>query len=263
MISDRFYLAIFVIGLVYLLSYVYILFNPDLALLVSALVYPPTALIPVLTYLPSMKKLGFSWDDKFSVMVLFQWIASIFWFLGELIWCWYYNLYLNVENPYPSIADVFYVLGYIPSIVGLGIYVYVIYKIVSPELSTRKKILGLGTALLIGSIVSWVYWYMTVLSYEGEPIPPNEFVLNGLYVLFDGLLVVIVVLGFLVIRGKLGVVLFLFLVSSILSTAYDVFFAYLEALDLYFDGHPSELLELYSYLIDGVAFYEVFKMARS
>jgi len=44
------------------------------------------------------------------------------WFLGEAIWAGY-TLILNVEIPYPSVADVFWLGGYVPFFVALYLYV--------------------------------------------------------------------------------------------------------------------------------------------
>ena len=242
--------------------YIYINLNPILAMVLSAILYPAIAFIPIVTYVPSMKKVGFSWEDKFSVMIVFQWIGSVIWFVAEVVWCWYYNLYYGWENPYPSLADIFYVAAYFPVIIGLAIYIAVLYNLAKPELTKTRKIISAITVIGSGVIVGVVYWYMVMISYEGEPIPPLEFVLNVLYVALDAILLVVVVFGFIVIRGKMGRVLLLFLVSALLIIVYDVFFAYLEAYDLYYDGHPVELLDLLSYLVDSLAFYEVLKMTK-
>ncbi|MEM3140892.1 MAG: hypothetical protein QXH15_05485, partial [Nitrososphaerota archaeon] len=49
------------------------------------------------------------------------------WFIGELAWT-LYVLWFSIEIPFPSIADVFYLAGYIPLFMGLFIYLN-IFKI--------------------------------------------------------------------------------------------------------------------------------------
>jgi len=242
--------------------YAYVNFNPIYAMVASAIIYPAIALVPVITYLPSLRRIGFDWADKFSVMIVCQWLGAIIWFIAEAIWCWYYNLYWGIENPYPSLADVFYVAAYFPIIIGLAIYVGALYRLVKPQLTTKAKIVSIVAIVGSSVLVGIIYWYMILLSYAGEPIPFIEFVLNVLYVLLDAILLIVVVFGFIVIRGKMGRVLALFLVSSLMIIVYDVFFAYLEAYGLYYDGHPIELLDLISYLVDALAFYEVRKIVR-
>jgi hypothetical protein len=44
------------------------------------------------------------------------------WFLGEVSWA-VYTLLLGIELPYPSIADVFWISGYIPMLIALFLYV--------------------------------------------------------------------------------------------------------------------------------------------
>jgi len=49
-------------------------------------------------------------QDKFSRIWLCFTLGMGFWFLGELIWA-VYALFLGVEIPYPSIADVLWLVG--------------------------------------------------------------------------------------------------------------------------------------------------------
>ncbi len=261
-IKDPFYIYSISVTLFSIFVYIYINMNPVLALIVAAILYPAIASIPVFVYLMSIRKVGFSWEDKFSIMIVFQWLGSVIWFIAEIVWCWYYNLYYGWENPYPSIADIFYIAAYIPVIVGLAIYIIYLYKTVRPELSKRQVLVNTLTAIFAGVIVGVIYWVMVVASYAGEPIPFVEFILNVLYVFLDAVLLVVIMFGFIVIRGKMGRILLLFLISCLLVIIFDVFFAYLEAYGLYYDGHPIELLDLASYVVDALAFYEVAKIAR-
>lgn len=261
-LRDKFYLSIFFVAIITTLIYIYININIELAMVVSAIIYPIIALIPIVVYLPYAKDVGFDWSDKFSVMVVFQWIGASLWFIAEVIWCWVYNLYLNIENPYPSIADIFYVAAYIPVIVGFAVYIASLYLKFSVELSKKQVYMAIAISVALGLIVAWIYWVMILLSYEGEPIPPLEFALNLLYVLLDAILLFVVLFGVLAIRGKLSKILILFFISSILVIIYDVVFAYLETFELYYDGHPIELLDLASYLVDTLAFYEVGRLAK-
>ena len=261
-IRDPCYLYMFSLLFVSIIVYVYININPIIAMVVSAILYPAIAFIPVIAYVPNIKRVGFEWGDKFSVMIVFQWLGSVIWFIAEIVWCWYYNLYYGLENPYPSIADIFYIAAYFPVIIGLAIYIATLYNITKPELTKYRKIISIVAIIGSGLLVGLVYWYMIIISYEGEPIPMIEFILNVLYVALDAILLVVVVFGFIVIRGKMGRVLALFLLSALMVIIFDVAFAYLEAFGLYYDGHPVELFDLVSYLIDSLAFYEVFRMSR-
>ena len=46
----------------------------------------------------------------------------VLWFLGELGWG-VYTMFLGVEIPYPSLADIFWLSGYIPLFIALLLYV--------------------------------------------------------------------------------------------------------------------------------------------
>ena len=69
------------------------------------------------------------------------------WFLGEAIWAGY-TLILNVEIPYPSVADVFWLGGYVPFFVALYLYV----KTFGSALS-RKTLAIFSTITVVSAIL--------------------------------------------------------------------------------------------------------------
>ncbi len=69
------------------------------------------------------------------------------WFLGEAIWA-SYTLILNVEIPYPSVADVFWLGGYVPFFVALYLYV----KTFGSALS-RKTLAIFSTITVVSAIL--------------------------------------------------------------------------------------------------------------
>ena len=42
-------------------------------------------------------------------------IGISFWFIAEMIWT-YYQVGLGIESPFPSVADLFWLIGYLPFI---------------------------------------------------------------------------------------------------------------------------------------------------
>jgi len=78
-------------------------------------------------------------------------IGIFFWFLGELTWA-IYSLILNIAIPYPSIADAFWLTGYVPLILALTAYLWLMKPAISkPTLATAS------TIVLILGILSSTY----------------------------------------------------------------------------------------------------------
>lgn len=82
------------------------------------------------------------------------WIAAGFgaWTIGELVWYWFKD-YVGID-PFPSVADVFYLLGYPLIFVGL-IKEIRLLKIKLSQLGRPTLSLGLGVVFLLALIVGY------------------------------------------------------------------------------------------------------------
>jgi len=249
----------FTLLLVYtLLILIYVIFPAENMFTISALIYPLIALIPFLIYIPSAKKVGFSWKDKFSIMVVFNALGAISWFIAEVIWCYYYNLFLRIEIPYPSEADFFYILASVLVIVGIAVYINSIYQDLKGKIRTEEVITSvIFTGFLMSFIGIILFYPITTYAAEEELA---ILCLDLIYVILDVIMTALIFFGFLIIRGKIGKILLLFLLSGLFVIVYDVAFAYLDLIGLYYDGHPIELLDIASYFLDMCAFYEIYKL---
>lgn len=63
-----------------------------------------------------IRKWGFK--GKFGIVHLGLFLGILLWFLGDTAWA-IYETVLQIEIPYPSFADVFYLVGYIPIAMGM------------------------------------------------------------------------------------------------------------------------------------------------
>ena len=110
--------------------------------------------------------------------------GALSWFVGEVLWG-FQEIFLNIKNPFPSIADAFWLLGYL--LVLAGIYcsyqiaktqevkiekviallvfmaaflvavVYFIYpKLIDPELTTLGKVISFAYVFLDLMMVFWI-----------------------------------------------------------------------------------------------------------
>ncbi len=79
------------------------------------------------------------------------------WTAGELIWYWFKD-FLGID-PFPSIADVFYLLGYPLILVGL-LKSFRLAGIKPGLLDKRALVLGIGAILLLGVVVGYFGIYL-------------------------------------------------------------------------------------------------------
>lgn len=93
------------------------------------------------------------------VSLLFLSLGLICWGSGETIWS-YYNLVLHIDVPYPSLADVMYVLTYPTWSVGL-LY---LSKALDLHITIERKIVKWPFIIVLGIIISSIYYLFLVLS---------------------------------------------------------------------------------------------------
>lgn len=83
---------------------------------------------------------------KFGYVYTGLFLGVVLWFLGEATWA-IYEVLLKVPVPYPSVADVFYLAGYLPAAAGMVGFMLFFGR----NLSRRKALLGsiLGLAIVV------------------------------------------------------------------------------------------------------------------
>jgi hypothetical protein len=63
-----------------------------------------------------VRKWGFR--GRFGIVHLGLFLGMFLWFLGNMAWV-VYETFLQIKVPYPSFADVFYLVAYIPAAIGI------------------------------------------------------------------------------------------------------------------------------------------------
>lgn len=171
----------------------------------------------------------------------------LLWFLGEVTWSVYYDV-LNVSVPYPSVADAFYLSGYIPLFAGF--YFYVTYF--RPAIS-RQVVLGVMGAILASAAVVLVLLIGPVLATSGEPLAKF---FDFAYPLLDLALLSMALLGLgLLVKGRLGTAWLFFNVGILLNVLGDLLFTYTTALGTYYLGSLPDLFFMQGYVSFALAFY--------
>jgi signal transduction histidine kinase len=170
--------------------------------------------------------------------LLFLSLSFIFWFLAEQTW----NLYEHVFeiDPYPSLADFFYILGPIFMLISISIFL----KSTGKKISRKNKIFAcvVSSIILIPSLLSTLE-----VGIEDEPF---EIIIAVSYPIVDAVLLVPVILAILfLISSKRSFFLIMILAGLILMIAADSIFLHLVILDQYDDGHPVDILWISSYTI--------------
>lgn len=88
---------------------------------------------------------------------LFLLIAIALWFTAEILWT-YYQLGLGIEVPFPSLADLFWLLGYAFLILHL-------YKILGILKKNRTNTTTVKSLIIISAILGVIFGYTLVLVY--------------------------------------------------------------------------------------------------
>jgi hypothetical protein len=173
------------------------------------------------------------------------------WFLGELIWG-VYTLALGVEIPYPSVADAFWLFGYVPLFIALESYLMLFRPAVS------KKLLGVTSSTVsIGAVASS---FLFIIPSLADTTQISATITNLAYPLLDLLLFAFSFLGLLVfattrLKGKISNVWIFINLGILMNVIADSWFSYATAQGNFYDGHPLELFFHLGYLSFILAFY--------
>ena len=148
-------------------------------------------------------------------------IGIFFWFIGEMTYM-AYQFILNIPVPYPSIAEVFYFLGY-----GFLIYhIYNSFKNIDKSISINPKsiiLVTIGVSLI--PLITTIHMFVVGIDFSSQYI---EITINLLYYLLDSILLVIVILIIYKLPRKDPFIYhwLLFCVSMILVTIADFGYTY-------------------------------------
>ena len=167
-------------------------------------------------------------------------LAILLWCLGECTWL-VYEVILGVQVPYPSIADIFYLAGYIPAFVSILSFMRIFQKLVTP----LKKIVSLLVALLILGVTS--FFLLNPLSASSSPVFVKAFDLA--YPVLDAVLMALVMMRLIAFIGTSLGRPWTWIFCGLLSYSFaDIMFSWGTLANWYYSGHPIELLWLYGYL---------------
>lgn len=114
-------------------------------------------------------------------------IGIFFWFIGEMTYM-AYQFILNIPVPYPSIAEVFYFLGY-----GFLIYhIYTSFKNIDKSVSINPKsiiLVTIGVSMI--PLITTIHMFVVGIDFSSQYI---EIIINLLYYVLDTIVLVLVIL---------------------------------------------------------------------
>lgn len=178
-------------------------------------------------------------------------IAAAFWFIAEQIWQMYDHVWEG--DPFPSEADIFYLAAY-PL---MTLFLFMSLKPVIRKTGRNVWLFAIGLAIsfLIPSVLA-AYDDM----FEEETFATT---IALAYPILGAIQVVPAIVGIMYL-AKQGASLswMLILFGFIIYGVADTFFLFAELDGTYYDGHPVDLLWLYTYILIIFAFHIRLKIAN-
>jgi len=178
---------------------------------------------------------------------------AIMWVSAEIIWI-VSELIFQID-PYPSAADLFYVMGYPFLLVFLVSYLVPFKEAIS------KKLIIIAIALSFVSLVLSINFQtneIDITKVSFETIKSFDVVFSVAYVMADGMILVPTILGiglFLRDNNRNKPMWFLIFLGVLFSLVGDSYFMILEANEEYYTGHPGELLFYFAYVMMAFGVY--------
>jgi hypothetical protein len=172
-------------------------------------------------------------------------IGFILLFVGDSI---VYNYYLYVldEDPYPSIADVFFI----------GFYFFTGYHLVK-NIKYFKKDLGISSKVgvpVLAGIMVIIFAMFTIETLEDDPL---VFYMGILYVVSSAVMLSLAILGLTVFRHSvLGMAWVMLVIGLLLYSFADAWYYYLEEIEVFSITHPVNTMWLLANIFMVYALYK-------
>lgn len=135
--------------------------------------------------------------DRAGRDLLFMALGFVFWALGDVLW-YIFKLFLKID-PFPSIADIFYLIGYVLIFIGI----YKALRLAEVSLETFKKI---GRPAL-AAIIPLVIILILIVSYFGIYLAydPSADVLTNFFSIGYGVADLILIISSLLVLSIINV----------------------------------------------------------
>ena len=193
------------------------------------------------------RRYGFRVHRRFEAVWFLFTLGTGMWIVAEVTWAIYYFI-LNVPVPYPSVADVFYIGGYFPLILGLAFY----YGAFSVALS-RRRLVAAAISIVIVALVALGLVMPTELS---KGLGPLSTLIDMIYPILDLILFSLTALCLAIfLGGRISRWWILFGAGSLLYVVGDEYFLYQVAAGTYYNGSIDDMFFILGYLTFAIAFH--------
>ncbi len=163
-------------------------------------------------------------------------LALVFWAFALFFWA-YYNLFMDIDTPYPSLADALFTLAY--PLIGLACFYFI--KFFKPLLTPAI----IRDAVLFFVLATAFCFYFLNPSLEAE-LPFWEKFFNLAYPIGDAILLAMALMMLRIGAGKMQAGFWVFLSGLLVMIAADFVFAIRTFWELYWNGGISDLLFIIS-----------------
>lgn len=173
-------------------------------------------------------------------------LGLITWGIGQMFWSIYYNIILNVEIPYPSLADVGYIMSWPFWAIGI-----VHLSRATGAHSSLKNITGKLLLFIVPIALILVSYYLLIIVARAGTL--TDFSEGYLKIFFDLSYpigdVVILTLATLIfglsinyLGGKYRISILTLLLGFVVNYIVDFAFSYTTTAETYYNGHWVDLL---------------------
>lgn len=172
-------------------------------------------------------------------------LGIFLWGVGETIWS-YYNFFLGIPAPYPSLAEI----GFAPSIFFYSLGTIFLAKATGAKFGLRSKAAKIFLIVSPLIILIAAYYLLVVVARGGVLVPPGEtplkLILDIVYPLggFVGITVAVIVSGlsFKYLGGVYGFDIYTLLLGLVGMFISDVVFSYTTTTGTYYNANFGDLL---------------------
>jgi hypothetical protein len=171
-------------------------------------------------------------------------LAFLMTFIGEIVWS-YYTVVLQ-EDPYPSIADIFF----------FAFYPLAIYHLLKNILYFKRR-LDILTKIWLTLIPIAIVSIYAYLASEGDVLSTFDLYYGSIFVAATSTTLSLAVLGMLIFRHTLlGIVWLLLALGIMVNSVADVWYYYLELFDQYDEIHVVNSMWIMGYVLVAYALYK-------
>jgi hypothetical protein len=177
--------------------------------------------------------------------------TAISWCIAETLWA-VYELVYNV-NPFPSIADIFYIGGYPLMFCFLTYYLQPVKKAITKKMWV--------VAIIISAVLAIPSIYMAISVDQNVTILDNT--LATAYPIADAIIFVPALIGvYLFFRGEVNFTWSLICIGIFCLTIGDVGFQFTTFNNTYYTGHPVDIILMCSYIFFSFGVYDHIKIFK-